>query len=235
MANIPTRRSLSATLAAGTMLLLGLSVGVHGQVPAEVKALRNAQQETAKFSPIDFQKQANHKRKDDFHSGKYPGNTLDLSGEQKLLKISFNIGEGVLQLGSTELKDKPEKITGIKVGKKLTNFHFLHATAYFLEEEVTIGNYKVHFADGTSETIPIVNGKDVTDWWKYPFSKAPSTGKVAWEGNNQAGKEFDAAQWLFLSSWKNPKPDVSVTSVDFVSTMDTRCAPFCVAITAEEP
>jgi hypothetical protein len=203
----------------------------------EVKALRQAQQATANFSPLDFQALANHKRKDDFHSGKYPGNNLGLlaSGEQRLLKIPFQIGEGVLQLGSTELQDKPAKITGIKVGKKLANLHFLHATAYYLEEEVPIGSYTVHFADGASETIPIVNGKDVTDWWKYPFSKPPTNGKVAWEGNNQAGKDFEATQWLFLTTWRNPRLDTAVTSIDLASTMDTRCAPFCVAITSEGP
>jgi hypothetical protein len=203
----------------------------------EVNALRQPGQATAKFNPLDFQALANHKRKDNFHSGKYPGNTLESlsAGEHRLLKIPFQIGEGVLQLGSTELQDKPAKITGIKVGKKLTNLHLLHAAAYFLEQEVPIGSYTVHFADGTSETIPIVNGKDVTDWWKYPFSKAPTSGKVAWEGTNQGAKEFDATLWLFLTTWKNPRPNTSVTSMDFASTMDTRCAPFCVAITAEEP
>ena len=54
-------------------------------------------------------------------------------------------------------------------------------------------------------------------------------------GNNGAGKEFEATQWLFLSTWPNPKLDTEVTSMDFASTMNTRCAPFCVAITAEQP
>ncbi len=333
MANILAPRSLGVTLGAGTILLLCLSVGVHGQQPAagapdkaaapqqaadtvrqlrddlklrhariqelqiqqarmkaeleiqlieirvveerlkeatallkqsarspaaeggrpsdqrlqqleqqvqallnEVKALRQAQQATTSFSPLDFQALTNQKRKDNFHSGKYPGNNLEslAAGEHQLLKIPFRIGEGVLQLGSTELQDKPAKITGIKVGKKATNLHFLHATAYFLEEEVPIGSYTVRYADGASETIPIVNSKDVTDWWKYPFSKAPTSGKVAWEGTNQGAKEFDATLWLFVTTWKNPRPNTAVTSIDFASTMETRCAPFCVAITAED-
>jgi hypothetical protein len=131
--------------------------------------------------------------------------------------------------------DKPEKITGIKVDRKLRDLYFLQATAYHLEEEVPIGSYTVKYADGTTETIPIVNGKDVTDWWKYPFSKAPTRGKVAWEGANDAAKELNATLWLFMSTWKNPKPNAMVKSIDFASTMDTSCAPFCVAITMSKP
>jgi hypothetical protein len=186
---------------------------------------------------LDFQALANHKRKDSFHSGDRPANTLaSLSaGEHRLLGIPFQIGEGVLQVGSTQVADKPAKITGIKVEKKLRELYFLHSTAYHLDEEVPIGSYTVRYADGTSETIPIVNAKDVTDWWKYPFSKAPTRGKVAWEGANDAAKEFNATLWLFMSTWKNPRPNSVVKSIDFASTMDTTCAPFCVAITMSKP
>lgn len=197
---------------------------------------RDGKTQSTKFSALDFQSLANQKRTETFHSSRFPGNSLSplAAGEQRLLEIPFQIGDGILQLGSNELNDKPEKITGIKVGKKLTKLHFLQATAYFLEDEVPIGSYTVHYADGTTETIPIVNGKDVVDWWKYPFSKEPSQGKVAWTGDNGAGKEFEATQWLFLTTWTNPKSDTEITSVDFSSTMNTRCAPFCVAITAEQ-
>jgi hypothetical protein len=96
-------------------------------------------------------------------------------------------------------------------------------------------HYTVRYADEAFETIPIVNSQDVTDWYKYPFSKVPSKGKVAWEGANDAAKKYDATLWLFMSSWKNPRPTSVVKSIDLASTMDTVCAPFCVAITLSEP
>jgi len=37
-----------------------------------------------------------------------------------------------------------------------------------------------------------------------------------------------------LNVWENPHPDKKVTTVDYISNMKTRNAPFCVAITAEE-
>ena len=76
-------------------------------------------------------------------------------GEHRLLGIPFQIGDGVLQVGSKRLADKPAKITGVKVEKKLRELYFLHACAYHLHEEVTIGSYTFGYADGASETIPI--------------------------------------------------------------------------------
>src|SRR6185295_16894225 len=131
--------------------------------------------------------------------------------------------------------DKPAKITGVKVEKKLRELYFLHACAYHLHEEVTIGSYTVRYADGASEIIPIVNAKDLSDVFKYSYSKAPTKGKIAWEGANDHAKQYKATLWLFMSTWKNPKPNLVVKSIDLASTMDTVCAPFCVAMTASEP
>jgi hypothetical protein len=39
---------------------------------------------------------------------------------------------------------------------------------------------------------------------------------------------------LYLSTWKNPHPEKTVGSIDYVS-MKRNAAPFCVAMTVEEP
>lgn len=65
--------------------------------------------------------------------------------------------------------------------------------------------------------------------------------RVAWEGTNPAatddqkdrsgevtGKELR----LYVSAWKNPRPDIEVTSLDLVS-RETDSAPFFLAITVE--
>jgi hypothetical protein len=232
MPRIPSRRGLGVAVGLGTLFLLFLSGGVHSQ-PQEPAGRPGP----ARFYPLDLQALANQKRKADFHQNNLPGNNLDAltSGEHRLLGIPFQVGQGVLQLGSQLLPDKPEKIDGIKVGKKFTTLHILHATAYSVdEEEVTIGNYILHYEDGTTQTIPIVNGKDVRGWWKRPLAPEPSHGKVAWEGANDYVKGMGASIRLFMSTWKNPEPGTAVVSVDYASTM-TKCAPFCVAITVAEP
>lgn len=189
-----------------------------------------------RFTTIDLQSKINHKSKDDFHSGRYPGNNLTSlpTGDQTLLGIKLHIGDGVVQLGSTSIQDKPEKIAGIQVGKRCAKLHILHATGYYLEEERRIGAYTINYEDGTSATIPIVYFQDVLDWWKYPGLPEPTRGKVAWEGTNEAAKGFDATIRLYLTTWENPNPDKRVASIDYSSSMETICAPFCVAMTVEE-
>jgi hypothetical protein len=232
MSRIPSRCGVGVVVGLAALLLLFLSCGVHSQPPEPA-----GRPGPARFYPLDLQALANQKRKDDFHQNNLAGNNLDAlaSGEHRLLGIPFQVGEGVLQLGSKVLPDKPKKINGIKVGKKFTSLHILHATAYSVnEKEVAIGSYTLNYEDGSTQTIPIVNGKDVRGWWKRPLAPEPSHGKVAWEGANDYVKGIGAGIRLFMLTWKNPKPGTTVVSVDYASTM-TNCAPFCVAITAAEP
>jgi hypothetical protein len=183
---------------------------------------------------LDLQAKANHKLKDPFHSGRFPDNTLESlpTGEQKLEGVKFKIGASVIQLGSKQVMDKPEKVEGIKVDQRFAVLHILHATGYGTEDDTLLGEYVVHYENKTKETIEIVYGKDVIDWWFYPGSKEVTRSKKAWEGTNAAAKSYDATLRLYLTTWKNPKPDKKVVSIDYVSKM-TDCAPFCVAMTVE--
>jgi hypothetical protein len=190
----------------------------------------------ARFYPVDLQARANQKRADDFHLSNLAGNNLVelTSGKHHLLGLPFQIGDGVLQLGSTFLPEMPARIE-IKVGRKFTKLHVLHATAFGVNEgQVTIGNYTLHYEDGTKQTIPIVNGKDLCGWWKRPEAPDPSPAKVGWEGSNQYVKQAGARLQLFVSTWENPHPDDTVVRIHFASAM-TKSAPFCVAMTVAEP
>ena len=57
---------------------------------------------------------------------------------------------------------------------------------------------------------------------------------MAWKGENEHAKSLNAKIRLYLTTWENSKPDKKVVSIDFSSTKETPCAPFCVAMTAEE-
>ena len=131
--------------------------------------------------------------------------------------------------------DKPKEFKDIKVGRTLKKLHFLQACGYDTEDDTVIGKYVVHYDDKSTADIEIVYGRDVVDWWAYPDRKAPTKGKVVWEGENEASKGFDAKIKLYLMTWENPKPDKKVETIDFVATNpDQPAAPFCVAITAED-
>lgn len=193
---------------------------------------------------LDLQPKANHKLADIFHGGGLEGNHLDElpRGQQKLGGVSFKVGDKLIQLSSTIYAEVPDKVEGIKVGQTLSKLHILHATGYGGAEEgnsihvkdgTKIGAYTIHYADKTKETIPIVYGEDVRDWWNSDESKKTERGKVAWEGHNPATREYNRSLRLYLATWKNPHPAKTVTSIDYTSTNDSPAAPFCVAMTVE--
>jgi hypothetical protein len=187
-----------------------------------------------KFTYLDLQPKANHKLKDSLHNRTGNNNLAELKdGEQTLEGVKFKIGEKLLQLGSTNLQDMPEKIEGIKVDKTFAKLHILQATGWFAEDDAIIGEYTVTWDDDTSTTIPIRYGKDVLDWWFDDNSPEPSEAKVAWKGENEDSKAGNKKVRLYMTTWENPKPDKKVVSIDFSTTKQTQAAPFCVALTIE--
>jgi RNA polymerase sigma factor (sigma-70 family) len=182
---------------------------------------------------VDLQPKANQRLKESFH--KFDGNNLaELKpGKQTLGGLKFDIGEGLIQLANDELEvELPEKVTGIKVGAKFARMHILQATGYSVDDGTVIARYIVHYADKSTRTIEVVYGKDVRDWWRRPDDQEPTRARVAWEGSNRSAKLDHCSLWLFAVTWKNPDPDKTVVSIDYVSAL-TAAAPFVVALTLE--
>jgi len=185
---------------------------------------------------ISLKGYTNVKWDENLHSLRFENNNLKSlpNGKQKFADVEFEIGDGLLQLGSQTV-DKPKEFKDIKVGRTFKKLHFLQACGYDTDDGATIGKYVVHYDDKTTADIEIVFGRDVVDWWAYPDRKGPTKGKVAWEGENEASKGFNAKIKLYLMTWENPNPGKKVLSLDFVATnLEQPAAPFCVAITAED-
>jgi hypothetical protein len=200
----------------------------------------------AKFTYIDLKDKFNHKLTEKFHQTDTDENNLAIEpGKQKLGDIEFKIGDGVIQLGSRMVKDDPERVEGIKVGQKFLKLHIIHACGYgggpniegttaHVADDTTIGEYKVTYDDKSTESIPIVYGQDVRDWWFLEGEKEPARAKVVWKGENEQSKKYKAGVRLYMTTWKNPKPDKKVVSIDYIGRKEeTAAAPFCVAMTAE--
>jgi hypothetical protein len=223
-------------LAAGLFAVAFAGLSLADEKKGDAKKADDKKAADKKWAFIDIQGKTNHKLKDDFHGGAFAGNNLANlpTGEQTLEGVKFKIGEGLIQLGGKMLEDKPEKVEGIQVDKKLAKLHILHATGWNTDLDTIIGEYTVTWEDDSSVTIPIVYGKDVLDWWTLEGSPEPSRGKVAWKGDNDGAKGSNATIRLYMTTWENPKPDKKVKSIDYSTTKETNCAPFCIAITAEE-
>ena len=78
-------------------------------------------------------------------------------------------------------------------------------------------------ADGSQREFEIVYGRDVRDWWKGPAELNSQTdrGKVVWTGTNPwlQEKEPDTTLRLYLNTYDNPRPELEVVSIDYVSKM----------------
>jgi hypothetical protein len=161
-------------------------------------------------------------------------------GEQVLGGVRFRIGDTIIRLASTNLTTAPKQVEGIPVDRKVARLYLLHSNQWGSPDSAPdgtkIGQYEVHYEDGSSASIPIVYGQDVRDWWNFDGGRPVTRGRVVWTGSNRASEleQYRTTLRLYLGVWENPHPENKVTGIDFVSE-NTICAPFCVAITVEEP
>lgn len=214
----------------------GASLGVAAIYTQPVDLLR-------KFESIRFGDLANQSIDETMHGGD-EGNTLSLlgAGSKVLGGVPFIVEPRILCLGNKEgiAAHLPERIDGIPVvNKRADRLHFLHATGWKAPKDGTpIGHYEIHYADGTTEMVKIVYGVDVRDWWDSDGTLAVDDGRMVWTGSNPAiMQQSPGAQQirLFMSTWKNPRPEADIATIDFVGYKATECAPFCVAITIDNP
>ena len=152
----------------------------------------------------------------------FDGTRFDIRGIVQLVSSSVQLG-----------REYPSATTGIPVSQKAGTIHFLHATAFGLADGTRIATYTVHYASGRVKEIPVIDGKNLQDWWLYPQMLKPEGGpKIAWRGINDAVNDWGQGVkiGLFKSSWSNPTPDDMIVSLDFTA---LSAAPFLIAITAE--
>jgi hypothetical protein len=166
-------------------------------------------------------------------------NTLaDLKpGEHQLAGVKFNVVDGVMQLGSERRMHRPRSIDDIPVDGSFVRMYFLHAMQgpHHPSKGTTIGQYVVRYEDAEELIIPVVYGEDVLDWWNSSSARDMKRGRVAWVGSNPGAHGHGYSIRLFASSWDNPRPDVKVTAINYVSESVGSAAPFCLAITLEGP
>jgi hypothetical protein len=182
-------------------------------------------------------------------AGNYDNNLAELpSGVNVYGGIPFDV-EGLIQLNGKSLisyfhKNFPVEVDGIAIHQRFKKIHLLHAgdwadTPVF---GTTVARLVLHYGNGSQGQIDIVAGRDIFEFWSPLFTTgvdpkysrmSPATER-AWTGSNR----FLEALWpdeslnLYKSTFTNPQPDLTVSTVDYVSTM-TATAPFMVGMTVE--
>ena len=100
----------------------------------------------------------------------------------------------------------PRLLQGIPVGGRVQSLHFFHHAILWTHESV-LGYYRVNYADGTSQRVPIAVFSTLTDQTRG-WGIAPKT-TILW---TTAKKDNRISRY----DWINPFPDKAVTSVDVV-------------------
>jgi hypothetical protein len=164
-----------------------------------------------------------------------PGDNLASfpTGQRIFGGVEFD-ARGVVQLkGNRSSGGKfPAEVKGIVLGQRCQHLYFLHAARLLgpVEDGEQIGSYFVHLPNSQLPLeIPIYYGRTVLDW--HDDQKEVPAGKdlkVAWTGENSAGKRTGHGIRLFVTTW-NLAPGVEIESLDFVS-MGRNAAPFLLGI-----
>lgn len=149
-------------------------------------------------------------------------------GRAHLGPIEFDV-RGVVKLRSAQLSsDYGTERTGISVKQRCRRLHFLHATDVAETDGKHVASYVIHYTDGQKLEVPLLQGRNIQEWLSEDDSVSRDKPTVAWRHSPGGGITLQLSRF----TWDNPRPDMEITTLDFVSKM-TQAAPYLLAITAE--
>ena len=141
------------------------------------------------------------------------------SGCQTLAGVPFDV-RGLVQLrrAAADFELFPER-TVIPVQRAFQRLHCLHGTREPAEEGTLIAAWVLHYADGTSEELPVCYGVHVRQV-AIPSQPEPDSaqGEVVWKGPAPAAGDWQPR--LYKSTFVNPKPSLEVLKIEYVFQTD---------------
>jgi hypothetical protein len=141
----------------------------------------------------------------------------------------------LIQVGSDNMVAAPfpARVDDISIRQNCRRVHFLEGAAALasVSRGTEIGHYQIHYRDGGREKVSIVYGRDVLTTWQRDETNSLS-GRLAWENAVRDGSGASLYARLYHKVWTNPRPEVTIEAIDFVSAM-TASAPYLIAITLE--
>ena len=158
-------------------------------------------------------------------------------GVQTFAGVDFDVrGLMVLAGGKTSLKITglalPEEYYGIAIHKKGNTVNFLQACAFDSPIGKKLHGCFVNYPNGEKETILVLYGVNVMDWWERKEEGTVTGAIAAWYGSNAASRRFGLRTRVIMYSWNNPHPDWEIVSLDWVSSLENS-APMLFAITVK--
>jgi hypothetical protein len=160
-------------------------------------------------------------------------------GLQRLAGVTFDV-RAIVQLASTGTRqysdDFPPAVTNIPIRRVCRRLHFLTAAYAFFPIDppgLRVGHYRMRYADGQTVETPLQLDEEIGMWIHFPkLNRRAGLAEVAWTGEDPWAAKLGGSLQLFKWTWENPRPDMELTSLDFVSAL-TPVAPFLIALTVE--
>lgn len=150
-------------------------------------------------------------------------------GEQTLGGVRFHLSPAptepsAVALASNMMPTKAlPRMVHFPVGRRASTLYLLHATGWQVERNKQVGNYRILYADNTSETILLEYGVNISAWDDPgPVYFA----RTAWRGQTTDGTPVT----LRYLRWNNPHPRKVIVAVEF-SVVDETALPMLFAIT----
>jgi len=168
------------------------------------------------------------------------------SGGQTFRQIPFDV-RGAIRLCSRPRNDSDKKfpisVRNIPVNRVCRRLHFLHGNGWEVEQAIQVAKYVLRYSDGQKVEIPIENGRDILATWVAGDRSEEEGrfeslgGRVAWKtSHKQTERHIESRQIttrVFLTTWKNPRPQIKIDSIDFESKLGIFVTPFLLALTIE--
>ncbi|MGI6418831.1 MAG: protein kinase domain-containing protein [Thermoguttaceae bacterium] len=179
--------------------------------------------EPESFHFVDIQPHATANLTDSIDAS---GSAFSLSnvGEQVVDNVRFQVGERYICLGGSSPAAASQAVRGIEIGQRAGRLHFLHGVQHGGPADGVVGYYTVHYEDGFSDMIPVVEGKHIKDW-----RSAPMLGKSVWSALDSAGRTVT----VYHTSWINPRPDKLIKQIDFAKMPQLGSLLACIAVTCD--
>lgn len=144
-----------------------------------------------------------------------PTNDLRMmsTGELNIPPMKFQIidparnnGKSCIVLGGGGRPYFPRKAEIPAGGRTIQTISLLHALAWPPEADEPVGTLTAHYRDGRKNSIPVIAGIDVANWWAPVHLK---NGLIGWRGKNT-----ENAVGLYLSNFHIPTGEVESISLE---------------------
>ena len=143
--------------------------------------------------------------------------------------INFHV-QGFLQLGGIMQPQLARSVAGIPIHRQCRRLHFLHASTWDGPAIGEIGRYTLHYRDGSMQSIPLIHGVNIHDWWIDPANPPHPT--PVWTGANPHLRSIGWSAGLFHLAWDNPFPEREIAFLSVETDGNSRL-PLLAAVTTE--